>query len=169
MKTDVLFKALGRRDFLKSAAAALLALSLGIVPAAYADKDDDHDRDHGRQHWVATWATSPAAYFVYVAPLPQNQVLALAPTRFTTANIQPDLAFLFPNANIIGANNQTIRSIIKSDLWGTTMRVRFSNVFGNQSLTFDSATLALQEYAGNVVHGTVTVLTFGRSRSVTIP
>src|SRR6266404_6832892 len=58
-----------RRNFLKSAAAALLALSLGIGSAALADKDDDH----GRQHWVATWATSPAAYFVYVAPLPQNQ------------------------------------------------------------------------------------------------
>ena len=169
MKTDVLFKALGRRDFLKSAAAALLALSLGIVPAAYADKDDDHDRDHGRQHWVATWATSPAAYFVYVAPLPQNQALAPAPTRFTTANIQPDLAFPFPNANTTGANNQTIRSIVKPDLWGDTMRVRFSNVFGNQPLTFDSTTIGLQDYAGNVVHGTLTPVTFRGTSSVTIP
>jgi len=169
MKTDVLFKALGRRDFLKSAAAALLALSLGIVPAAFADKDDDHDRDHGRQHWVATWATSPAAYFVYVAPLPQNQALAPAPTRFTTANIQPDLAFPFPNANTTGANNQTIRSIVKPDLWGDTMRVRFSNVFGNQPLTFDSTTIGLQDYAGNVVHGTLTPVTFRGSNSVTIP
>jgi len=169
MKTDVLFKALGRRDFLKSAAAALLALSLGIVPAAYADKDDDHDRDHGRQHWVATWATSPAAYFVYVAPSPQNQALAPAPTRFTTANIQPDLAFPFPNANTTGANNQTIRSIVKPDLWGDTMRVRFSNVFGNQPLTFDSTTIALQDYAGNVVHRTLTPVTFRGTNSVTIP
>ena len=157
-----------RRDFLKSTAAALFALvSLGIVPAAMADNDDDHDQ--GRKHWVATWATSPAAYFVYVTPLPQNQALAPAPTRFTVANIQPDLAFPFPNANTTGANNQTIRSIVKPDLWGNTMRVRFSNVFGNQPVTFDSTTIALQEYAGNVVHGTVTPVTFGGSRSVTIP
>ena len=157
-----------RRSFLKSSAAALLALlSLGIVPAALADNDDDHDQ--GRKQWVATWATSPAAYFVYVAPLPQNQALAPAPTRFTTANIQPDLAFPFPNANTTGANTQTIRSIVKPDLWGHKMRVRFSNVFGSRPVTFDSTTIALQEYAGNVVHGTVTPVTFGGSRSVTIP
>ena len=155
-----------RRHFLESAVAALFALlSLGIAPAALADRDDDR----GRQHWVASWATSPAAFFVYVAPVPQNQALAPSPTRFTTANIQPDLAFPFPNANTTGANDQTIRSIIKPDLWGKTMRVRFSNVFGNQPLTLDSTTIALQEYAGNVVHDTVTAVTFARSLSVTIP
>jgi lysophospholipase L1-like esterase len=159
-----------RRSFLVSATAALLALlTLGVVPAAVADKDRDDDHDQGRTQWVATWATSPAAYFVYVAPLPQNQALAPAATRFTVANIQPDLAFPFPNANTTGAHNQTIRSIVKPDLWGDTMRVRFSNVFGNLPLTFDSATIALQEYAGNAVHGTVTPVTFRGSNSVTIP
>jgi lysophospholipase L1-like esterase len=155
-----------RRTFLESAAVALLALlSLGIVPAALADDNDDQ----GRQQWVASWATSPAAYFVYVAPVPQNQALAPAVTRFTTANIQPDLAFPFPKANTTGAHTQTIRSIVKPDLWGNTMRVRLSNVFGNQDLTFDATTIALQEYAGNVVHGTVTPVTFrGGHSSVTI-
>src|SRR5438309_1688081 len=156
-----------RRYFLKSAAAAMFAvLTLGSTWAALADRDDD--RGHGQQ-WVASWATAPAAYFVYAAPVPQNQALAPSPTRFTTANIQPDLAFPFPNANTSGANDQTIRSIVKPDLWGNTMRVRFSNVFGNQPLTLDSTTIALQEYAGNVVQGTVRPVTFGRSLSVTIP
>src|SRR5438552_16363333 len=162
------FTRCARRHFLESAAAALLALlSFGIAPAALADRD--HDQSRAPQHWVASCATSPAAYFVYVAPVPQNQALAPSPTRFTTANIQPDLAFPFPNANTSGANDQTIRSIVKPDLWGNTMRLRFSNVFGNQPLTFDSTTIALQEYAGNVVHGTATPVTFGRSISVTIP
>lgn len=153
-----------RRHFFTSAAAAIVAmLTLGIAPAVPAGDDG------GPQHWVASWSTSPAAYFVYVAPLPQNQALAPAPTRFTTANIQPDLAFPFPNANTTGAGNQTIRSIVKPDLWGKTMRVRFSNVFGNQPLTFDSVTIGLQEYAGNLVHGTATPVTFGKSFSVTIP
>src|SRR6266480_6645466 len=155
-----------RRHF--SAAVALLALlSLGIAPAALADRNDDR----GPQHWVASWATSPAAYFVYVAPVPQNQALAPSPTRFTTANIQPDLAFPFPNATTTGATavSQTFRSIVKPDLWGDTMRVRFSNVFGNVPLTFDSVTIGLREYAGNVVHGTVTPVKFGGSHSVTIP
>ena len=156
-----------RRTFLKSAVALLALLGLGIVPGARADRDDD--RDPGNTKWVASWATSPGAYFVYVAPLPQNQALAPAPTRFTTANIQPDLAFPFPNANTTGAHSQTIRSIVKPDLWGDTMRVKLSNVFGNLPLTLDSTTIGLQEYAGNVVHGTLTPVTFRGATSVTIP
>jgi lysophospholipase L1-like esterase len=153
---------------MKCAVAAIVTLlALGIARTALAGKDDDGDQ--GPQHWVASWATSPAAFFVYVAPLPQNQALAPSPTRFTTANIQPDLAFPFPNANTTGAHSQTIRSIVKPDLWGNTMRVRFSNVFGNQPLSLDSVTIALQEYAGNLVNGTATPVTFGGSFSVAIP
>ena len=159
----------GRRLFLGTVASALFALAGStFVPAALAD--DDHDNDRGRDmHWVASWATSPAASFTYVAPVVQNQALAPAPARFAVANIQPDLAFPFSNANTRGATTQTIRSIVKPDLWGSRMRVRFSNVFGDKPLTFDAATLALQEYSGNVVRGTVTPLTFGGARSVTIP
>jgi hypothetical protein len=58
----------------------------------------------GRPHWVASWATSPAAYFVYAAPVPQNQALGFATTKSVVANMQPDL-------------------------WGRTMRVRLSNVW----------------------------------------
>jgi lysophospholipase L1-like esterase len=156
-----------RRSFFKSAITAVLALiALGLSSTAVAH-DGDHD---GRgQHWVATWATANAAYFVYVAPVVENQALAPAPARFATATVQPDLSFPFPNANTTGAGNQTIRSIVKPDLWGNRMRIRFSNVFGNQPLTFDAVTIGLQEYAGNVVHGTITPVSFHGSKSVTIP
>src|SRR5882724_7352285 len=158
-----------RRMFLGTAAATLLAL-IGLATGSAAVAGDDHNQDQGRNsHWVASWATSPAAFFVYVAPVVQNQALAPAPARFAQANIQPDLAFPFPNANTSGASTQTIRSIVKPDLWGNKARVRFSNVFGDRPLTFDAATIALQEYAGNVVQGTATPLTFGGARSVTIP
>ena len=153
----------GRSVFVDSAAVLLAVLALGAAPVARADDDE------GQRHWAASWATSPAAYFVYVPPLTQNQALAPAPTRFTVANIQPDLAFPFPNANTTGAHSQTIRSIIKPDLWSDTVRVRFSNFFGNQPLTLDSTTIALQEYAGNVVPGTLTKVTFAGARAVTIP
>ena len=86
-----------------------------------------------------------------------------------TATIQPDQAFPFPNGSTNGAANQTIRSIVKPDLWGRTMRVHFSNVFGNQPLSLNATTVALQEYAGNVVNGSVTPVTFGGSKSVSIP
>ncbi len=145
----------------------LLATSLFAILAltgrARAGERDDRD---GRK-WVATWATSPATFLTYVppvAPAPPGP-----PVTFAPANIQPDLAFPFPHANTSGATSQTFRSIVKPDLWGNRMRVRFSNVFGSRPVTFDSVTVALQEYSANVVKGTVTPVTFSRSRSVTIP
>ena len=152
------------RHYLRAAAIALSTLvSFAIGPAAIADSSGS------RQHWVASWATSPAAYFVYVAPIPQNQALGFSTTKYATATIQPDQAFPFPNGSTNGATNQTIRSIVKPDLWGGTMRVHFSNVFGNLPLSLNATTIALQEYAGNAVNGTVTPVTFGGATSVTIP
>src|SRR6266581_4611955 len=108
------FTRCARRHFLESAAAALLALlSFGIAPAALADRDHDQGRDP--QHWVASWATSPAAYFVYVAPVPQNQVLAPSPTRFTTANVQPYLPVPLPHGNTRRGKGPAIRFIVKPD------------------------------------------------------
>jgi hypothetical protein len=72
-------------------------------------------------------------------------------------------------ANTAGATDQTFRTIVKPDLWGNVMRFRFSNVFGTQPVTFNKVTVALQEYSGNIVPGTVTVVTFGGEKSVIIP
>lgn len=153
---------------------ALLALAVfgaatAAVPNAMAADGDDHDRSEG-SHWVTTWATSPASYFVYAAPIAQNQALGFSPTKYALANIQPDLSFPFPNAKTSGATavDQTIRSIVKPDLWGRNIRIRLSNVFGDQPLTFNAVTVALQEYAANVVRGTLTPVTFSGGNSVTI-
>src|SRR5262245_25705648 len=155
-----------RRALLGLALAGSAALSLTTAIA----HDNDDRGGHG-QKWVASWATSPAAFFVYTAPVPQNQALGFSPTKSAVANIQPDLAFPFPNAKTPGgatANNQTIRSIVKPDLWSPTMRIKLSNVFGNQPLTFNAVTIALQEYGANVVRGTVTPVRFQGSSAVTI-
>ena len=141
-------------------AAAILTTGLVAISA------DAQDRN---RQWVTSWATSPAAYFVYVAPVPQNQALAPAPARFAVATVQPDLAFPLPNANTRGAVSQTIRSIVKPDLWGNRMRIRFSNVFGDKPLTLDAVTAGLQEYGANTLKGTITRVTFGGGASVTIP
>ena len=150
-------------------ALAVFGAAMVSIPNAMAADRDDHDRFEG-SHWVATWATSPASYFVYAAPIPQNQALGFSPTKYALANIQPDLSFPFADAKTSGATavNQTIRSIVKPDLWGRRMRVRLSNVFGDQPLTFNAVTVALQEYAANVVRGTVTPVTFRGGNSVTI-
>ena len=119
------------------------------------------------QHWVASWATSPAAYFVYAPPV--VPAVPGPPDTYAPATIQPDLAFPFPDSNQHQAVNQTFRSIVKPDLWGSQMRFRFSNVFGNAPLTFGAVSVGLQEYSGNVVKGTLVKVTFRGNAAVTIP
>jgi hypothetical protein len=160
-----------RRHFLRTTATVLVAIvSLAVGPAAIADQGRGTG-NNANQQWVASWATSPAAYFVYAAPIAQNQTLEFSATKSAVANVQPDLAFPFPNSKTTGAAavDQTFRSIVKPDLWDNSMRVRFSNVFGDQPLTLNATTVGLQEYAGNVVQGTITTVTFGGAKTVTIP
>jgi len=138
--------------------------TIGLFIAAVAVHPHTAD---AQQRWVASWATSPATFFQYtppVAPAPPGP-----PTTFAPANIQPDLGFPFPDASTAGATDQTFRSIVKPDLWGNKMRFRFSNVFGTQPVTFSKVTVALQEYSGNILDGTLAPVTFGGQRSVTIP
>ena len=147
--------AIMQRKFLFSILAVLLA---GLAGSAGAQEG---------QHWVASWATSPAAYFVYAPPV--VPAAPGPPNTYAPATIQPDLAFPFPDANQNQAANQTFRSIVKPDLWGNQMRFRFSNVFGNAPLTLGAASVGLQEYSGNVVKGTLVKVTFGGNASITIP
>ena len=121
----------------------------------------------GAPQWAATWATSPAAYFVYVSPVPPVSPPGF-PTTYAPATIQPDQGYPFPSANKNAATDQTFRSIVKPDLWGNRMRFRFSNAFGSQPVTFSAVTVGLQDYSGNLMHGTLTQVMFGGKKSVTI-
>jgi lysophospholipase L1-like esterase len=110
--------------------------------------------------WVASWST--AIQSVYIAPttLQGPSIPAYEP--------EPDLTFAMPNATVNGASNQTFRMIIKPDLWGDAVRIRFSNVFGTAPVTFNSATIALQDYGANLVKGTSVTLTFGSKKQITV-
>ena len=77
--------------------------------------------------------------------------------------------FAFPNPTTDGANNQTLRMIIKPDLWGSRIRLRFSNTWGTQPVTLGRVTVGLQSYSGNVLAGTNTPVTFAGAESATIP
>lgn len=161
-------------------AIAVAIATLTIHPAA----DANNQSAATARKWVASWATSPANSFFYTPPTPSAPAgvagTDTAPYRaahFAGASIQPDQIFPFPNSTTgptaAGsspvAENQTFRSIVKPDLWSDTIRIRFSNTFGTQPVTFNSVTVGLQEYSANVVPGTLTRVTFGSKRSVTIP
>ena len=112
--------------------------------------------------WAASWVT--AIQSAYVAP-------TIAQTPSVPAyDPQPDLSFALPDATTSGAVDQTFRLIIKPDIWGKTVRIRLSNAFGSQPATFESASIGLQQYQANVVHGTSVAITFkGGAPSVHVP
>jgi lysophospholipase L1-like esterase len=76
--------------------------------------------------------------------------------------------FAFPNGNTDGVVDQTLRLIVKPDLWGRFVRLRFSNFFGTQAISFSKVTVALQAYGANLVPGTSSQVSFGGQPSVTI-
>jgi lysophospholipase L1-like esterase len=100
--------------------------------------------------WVATWVAS--AHGPYPSGNPSGQVVQ---------------DFAFPDA-AQGARDQTIRMMVRPDLWGRTIRLRFSNAFGTRPLALDGVFVGLQASGGNVAPRTNQPVTFARARSVTI-
>jgi len=104
------------------------------------------------EKWVASWTASPHG------PYPSGNPSA-----------QPDLSAVFETA-AGGAIDQTFRLIVKPDLWGKAARIRLTNVFGAQPVTFDDVFVGLQSSGGNITPGTNRPVRFERGRtSVTIP
>ena len=85
-------------------------------------------------NWVTTWGASPQG------PYPSGAAVA-----------QPDLSFAFPN-NV--AVDQTFRLIVRPGMWSKTMRIHFTNLFGNQPLTIDGIYVGLQKTGAAIVTGT---------------
>jgi lysophospholipase L1-like esterase len=82
------------------------------------------------------------------------------------ASAQPDLRFAFPTPQ---AHDQSFRLIVQPDLWSTRMRLRFSNAFGTQPVTFDGVYAGLQWTAAAIVKGTNRPVRFAGKAAVTIP
>src|SRR6185312_1277672 len=78
--------------------------------------------------WMGAWVGSAHG------PYPAGNAVA-----------QPDLRLVFPGRE---ANEQTFRLIVKPDVWGRSARLRFTNVFGSQPVTFDGVFVGLHQSAG---------------------
>src|SRR6266446_2944816 len=135
-----------RKTFVRMVAVALLAI---------AGQANGRDHENGRDtKWVATWITAPQNTFKGVG---STQTAALA-----------NFAFPFTAPALPQANNQTLRMIVKPDIWGSVMRVRLSNKWGTGPVTFGSVSIGLQSFSGAPVAGSNTPVLFGGSRSVTV-
>ena len=104
----------------------------------------------GAQQWVASWTAS-----------------AHGPYPIGNPTAQPELKFAFPSAQQ-GARNQTFRLIVKPDVWGQQTRIRLSNAFGTQPVTFNDAFVGLQESGSAVVKGTNQPVLFAGQKGVTV-
>jgi lysophospholipase L1-like esterase len=123
---------------------------LGVLGALCGEASAQSPRTPSEK-WVASWAASAHG------PYPVGNAVA-----------QPELKFAFPSP-AEGANNQTFRLIVRPDLWGDRWRIRISNVYGTQPVTFDEIYLGVQATAGNLVAGSNRPVSFGGKSSVTIP
>jgi lysophospholipase L1-like esterase len=65
-------------------------------------------------------------------------------------------------------SNRTIRQIVHLSIGGSKVRVRLSNEFGAQPLTIGAGSVAIAAGA-DIVAGSLRTLTFGGSKSITIP
>ncbi|MDR1535379.1 MAG: GDSL-type esterase/lipase family protein [Planctomycetota bacterium] len=127
-------------------------------------------RHHGIIGWVAL-ALSLAAFgapsraeewkTAWAAPV-QGPFPAGHPTA------QPSLEQAIPDP-ARGAVDQTFRLIVRPDIWGKTVRLRFSNTFGDKPLSLDGVFVGLRAGAAAVAKGTNHQVTFNFSPEVSIP
>lgn len=120
--------------------AGLLAAMVACAPGAHAQPPN----------WVTSWTGS-----------------AQGPYPVGNASAQPNLSFAFPNP-AAGARDQTFRLIVHPGLWSRSARLRFSNAYGTQPVTFDHVFAGEQAIAGTLVKGSNAAVAFGGQASVTV-
>lgn len=102
------------------------------------------------QKWVTSWTGSVHG------PYPSGNPTA-----------QPNLSLVFP-PEAAGARDQSIRLVVRPDIWGKQTRIRLSNAFGTKPVTFDGVFVGLQMSSSAVVSGTNHAVTFSGKDSITI-
>jgi lysophospholipase L1-like esterase len=101
-------------------------------------------------NWVTAWTASAQGPY---------------PSGYPSA--QPNLSFAFPDP-AAGARDQSFRLIVRPDVWGPSARLRFSNAFGTQPVTFDGVYVGRHAIAGTLMAGTNRPVRFGGAPSVTV-
>jgi len=136
-------------------AVAIAAVPPGLLAAA----SPSHAAS---KKWVEAWTTGEQA--LYPAGYEVGQPGPTGPLGPNATG--PLLKAAFPDDV---ARDQTLRMIIRPSIGGRVWRLRLTNVFGTQQVTFGHVTLAVQDTAGTIEPGTGRTLTFSGKRSVSVP
>jgi len=105
---------------------------------------------HASEKWVTSWVGSVQG------PYPVGNPSA-----------QPHMEFAIP-APASGVEDQTLRMIIRPDIWGSKARIRLSNAYGDRAVTFDHVFMGLQLGSAEIVKGTNRALRFNGKDTVMI-
>jgi lysophospholipase L1-like esterase len=100
--------------------------------------------------WVTSWVGSVQG------PYPSGSPVA-----------QPDQSLAIPSA-AVGAQDQSMRMIVRPSIWGTQARIRFSNAFGSHPLVLDDLFIGVQSAGATLIRGSNRPLTFQGKRALTI-
>ena len=118
-------------------------------------------QDHGSAPWVASWTASPQGVYPLGYTVGQPGPLG----EVAPGVEQPLLEYAFPDEQ---ADDQTLRMVVHPSIGGDVWRVKLSNRFGTQPVTFGPVTAALQQSGATIVPGTSRQLTFDGQPSVTL-
>ncbi|OAS23803.1 GDSL-type esterase/lipase family protein [Methylobacterium platani] len=135
----------------RDATAALCLGLLWAVPARAQDIRAQDIRAQEPRRWATAWAGSVQG------PYPVGNPSA-----------QPDQSFAFPDP-AEGARDQTLRLVLRPDVWGREARLRISNAFGTRPLTLDGVHAGLQLGAAALVPGTNRPVRFSGKDRITVP
>ncbi len=104
----------------------------------------------GAAEWKTAWAASAQG------PYPSGYPIA-----------QPDMKFAFPEP-AVGAVDQSFRMVVRPDIWSDRARVRFTNVFGTEPVTFVQIQMGLQQSGSAVIPGSNHAVLFDGESSLTL-
>ena len=121
----------------------MIAALLAALPQTASARDGEG--------WVVSWTGS-----------------AQGPYPVGNPSAQPDQKFAFPHP-ATGARDQTFRLMVRPDLWGRQARIRLSNAFGKQPVTFDGVYVGLPSSSAALLRGSNRPVTFSGKPAITIP
>jgi lysophospholipase L1-like esterase len=122
--------------------AALATLVIvALLPGGSVQADTARE---GGNHWLVAWSASPQA---------------ATPSS---------LAFIPGDVSAVGFTNQTVRNIVFTSVGGSALRVRLTNSFGSQPVTFNEVDVGLVQSGATLASGSSQIATFAGKATVTI-
>jgi lysophospholipase L1-like esterase len=126
------------------------ALALAVAVIAFAPSASRAQTTPAPARWITSWTGS-----------------AQGPYPVGIPSAQPDQRFAFPVPEN-GARDQSFRMIVRPDVWGPQVRLRFSNAFGTKPLALDGVHAGLALGGPALVKGSNTPVTFRGKPDVVI-